>query len=237
MDHYSSGVCEQDLFRDIQSMEWSQVIPDTDDALLNEVLSTLRTQSGDFDDISDSSFHGEDSLLLQENALSATHFFDVLDVSDVSFHEGDSLIRNLPVDSLDGSSSGQSGAGRKNEFDIRILGEKQLKTMGAVQVQYELEFRDDFFKENKKMVEVKNILKDAFEEMLKRVKKDLRPGDIIKAGIQNDHLDIPVFGRDECRGYAGESDDRPQQQRGHTFRFLLSNRRRGHQISSRWYGG
>lgn len=193
MDHYSSGVCEQDLFRDIQSMEWSQVIPDTDDALLNEVLSTLRTQSGDFDDISDSSFHGEDSLLLEENALSATHFFDVLDVSDVSFHEGDSLIRNLPVDSLDGSSSGQSGAGRKNEFDIRILGEKQLKTMGAVQVQYELEFRDDFFKENKKMVEVKNILKDAFEEMLKRVKKDLRPGDIIKAGIQNDHLDIPVF--------------------------------------------
>lgn len=116
MDHYSSGVCEQDLFRDIQSMEWSQVIPDTDDALLNEVLSTLRTQSGDFDDISDSSFHGEDSLLLEENALSATHFFDVLDVSDVSFHEGDSLIRNLPVDSLDGSSSGQSGAGRKKRI-------------------------------------------------------------------------------------------------------------------------
>lgn len=29
--------------------------------------------------------------------------------------------------------------------------------------------------------------------MLKRVKKDLRPGDIIRAGIYNDHLDLPVF--------------------------------------------
>lgn len=46
-----------------------------------------------------------------------------------------------------------------------------------------MEFCDDYFKENKKMVEVKNILKDVFEEMLKRVKKDFCFGDIIKVGI------------------------------------------------------
>ena len=65
--------------------------------------------------------------------------------------------------------------------------------MGAVDVQYELQFGDDLFREKKKMVEVKNLLNDAFEEMLARVKKDLRPGDLIRAAIHNDHLDLPVF--------------------------------------------
>lgn len=89
--------------------------------------------------------------------------------------------------------------------------------MGAVEVQYELMFRDDLFRKSKKMIEVKNLLKEAFEEMLKRVKKDLRPGDIIRAGIYNDHLDLPVFV--PCRPMEEmdaevmlESDDCSQQQ-------------------------
>lgn len=56
------------------------------------------TESMDFDDIVESSFHCEDSLLMEEDALSAAHFFSEL--ADVSFHEGDSLIRDLQVDSL-----------------------------------------------------------------------------------------------------------------------------------------
>lgn len=193
MIHCSSGVCEQTLFRDIQDMEWTQVPPATADELLNRASTPpcRMTESMDFDDIVESSFHCEDSLLMEEDALSAAHFFSEL--ADVSFHEGDSLIRDLQVDSLSESFIDQYGAGQNDEFDIRVLGEKKLKSMGAVEVQYELMFRDDLFRKSKKMIEVKNLLKEAFEEMLKRVKKDLRPGDIIRAGIYNDHLDLPVF--------------------------------------------
>lgn len=43
------------------------------------------------------------------------------------------------------------------------------------------------------MIEVKNFLKEVFEEMLKRVKKDFCLGDIIRVGIYNDYLDLLVF--------------------------------------------
>lgn len=65
--------------------------------------------------------------------------------------------------------------------------------MGVVEVQYELMFCDDFFCKSKKMIEVKNFLKEVFEEMLKRVKKDFCLGDIIRVGIYNDYLDLLVF--------------------------------------------
>lgn len=101
------------------------------------------TESMDFDDIVESSFHCEDSLLMEEDALSAAHFFSEL--ADVSFHEGDSLIRDLQVDSLNESFIDQYGAGQNDDFDIRVLGEKKLKSMGAVEVQYKLMFRHDLF--------------------------------------------------------------------------------------------
>lgn len=87
-------------------MEWLQVIFDMDDVLLNEVLFILRIQSGDFDDIFDFFFYGEDFLLLEENVLFVIYFFDVLDVLDVFFYEGDFFICNFLVDLLDGLFSG-----------------------------------------------------------------------------------------------------------------------------------
>jgi hypothetical protein len=43
------------------------------------------------------------------------------------------------------------------------------------------------------MNEVKDILRDAYQEMIDRVKKDLRPGDIMRAAIYNASLDAPIF--------------------------------------------
>lgn len=43
------------------------------------------------------------------------------------------------------------------------------------------------------MKEVKDILKDAFEKLINHVKKDLRPGDIMRAAIYNESLDLPIY--------------------------------------------
>lgn len=195
MYDYSPLVSERDLFRDVRDMEWTQSSPATADDLLDGLSTTLRpmAESANFDDISESSFHCEESLLMEEDGLTTPHFFDFSEVAEASFHEGDSLLRDLRVEPLGDSSIGQYGGGRNDDYDIRIVGEKNLKKMGAVEVQFELTFRDDLFRERKKMVEVKNLLNDAFEKMLARVKRDLRPGDIIRAAIHNDHLDLPVY--------------------------------------------
>lgn len=195
MYDYSPLVSERDLFRDVRDMEWTQSSPATADDLLDGLSTTPRpmAESANFDDIGESSFHCEESLLMEEDGLTTPHFFDFSEVAEASFHEGDSLLRDLRVEPLGDSSIGQYGGGRNDDYDIRIVGEKNLKKMGAVEVQFELTFRDDLFRERKKMVEVKNLLNDAFEKMLARVKRDLRPGDIIRAAIHNDHLDLPVY--------------------------------------------
>lgn len=65
--------------------------------------------------------------------------------------------------------------------------------MKAVDVNYQLTFNNNFFREKRKMIEVKDILKDAYEKMIDQVKKDLRPGDIMIASIYNANLDLPIY--------------------------------------------
>ena len=65
--------------------------------------------------------------------------------------------------------------------------------MKAIDVNYQLTFKDKFFREKKKMNEVKDILKTAFEKMIDHVKKNLRPGDIMRAAIHNENLDLPIY--------------------------------------------
>ncbi|XP_062587273.1 uncharacterized protein LOC134248892 [Saccostrea cucullata] len=111
------------------------------------------------------------------------------EITDATFHEGDSLLlHDEPFDFF----ANQVGTGR-DDFDIRIVKEKKLKKAGAIDVNYELTFKDHLFREKKKMIEVKGLLKEAFDNMLQHVKKDLRPGDLMRGVIYNDHLDLPVF--------------------------------------------
>ena len=117
-------------------MEWTQSSPPTADALLDGLSTTPRPkeESANFDDIGESSFHGEESLLIEEDGLTTPRFFDFSEVAEVSFHEGDySLLRDLRVDSLGDSSIGQYGVVRNDGYDIRIVGEKNLKKMRAVE--------------------------------------------------------------------------------------------------------
>lgn len=65
--------------------------------------------------------------------------------------------------------------------------------MRAVEATYSLTFNDKFFSEKKKLKDVKDVLKDAFEKMIERVKKGLRPGDIMRAAIYNDAIDLPIY--------------------------------------------
>jgi hypothetical protein len=64
----------------------------------------------DFDDIVETSFHREDSLLMEEDGNSL--FFDFSEIADASFQDGDSLLRDLRLDPLNDGSDGQYGAGR-----------------------------------------------------------------------------------------------------------------------------
>lgn len=114
------------------------------------------------------------------------------DIADSSFQD----IENISLDDdllavLDHLGN-QVGAGR-DDYNIKLINEKSLKDMKAVEVNYQLTFNDNFFREKKKMKEVKDILKDAFEKMINHVKKDLRPGDIMRAAIYNESLDLPIY--------------------------------------------
>lgn len=86
----------------------------------------------------------------------------------------------------------QVGAG-SDDYNIKIVNERTLKDMKAVDVNYQLTFNNKFFREKKKLGEVKDILQDAFEKMINHVKKNLRPGDIMRGAIHNQKLDIPIY--------------------------------------------
>jgi hypothetical protein len=127
---------------------------------------------------------------MEVDEVFAPFSLDFSDVVDVSFHEGDSLIRDLRVDPMDDVV--QVGGGR-NDFDVRLIKEKSLKTMGVKETTYQLTFKDHLFRQEKKMKEVKNLLGEAFDQIIDQVKKDLRPGDIVRGVIHNDALDLPVY--------------------------------------------
>lgn len=65
--------------------------------------------------------------------------------------------------------------------------------MGVKEVIFELIFKDYFFWWFKKMNEVKNFLKEVFENIIEYVKKDFCFGDIMRVVIYNDGLDLLVF--------------------------------------------
>lgn len=70
--------------------------------------------------------------------------------------------------------------------------------MKAVEVNYSLTFNDNFFREKNKLKDVKDVLKNAFEKMIEHVKKDFRPGDIMRAAIYNEALDFRQLCFDRC---------------------------------------
>lgn len=141
---FRSDACEQDLFTYLEDMDWSKVTLAEGDDFLDAV------QASDFHDIAESSFHGDQSLL--EN----------LDALDCTESPGPSFAWNSTV---------QVGGGR-NDFNIRVLKEKALKTMGVKEVSYELTFNDHLFHEQKKMNEVFDLFREVFQKMLDQVKRD-----------------------------------------------------------------
>lgn len=139
----------------------------------------------------------EVTLAEGDDLLDAVHFHDI---AESSFHGDQSLLENLdtfdltelPGPSFARDSTVQNG-GERDDFNIRLLKEKALKTMGVKEVSYELTFNDRLFGEQNKMNEVFDLLREAFQKMIDRVKRDLRPGDIVRVAIHNEGLDLPVF--------------------------------------------
>ena len=64
--------------------------------------------------------------------------------------------------------------------------------MGVKDVSYELTLNDRILND-KGMLDMKNLLQEAFQKMIDSVKKDLHPGDIMRGAIYNDHLDLPIY--------------------------------------------
>lgn len=143
-------------------MEWTKVTP----APGNDLLAAI--QGCDFEGITESSFHGDKSLL-----------------EDMDIHQFD-------ISELSSADLIQVGGG-KDDFDIWLVHEKALKNMGVRQVTYELTFKDRLFRQHKKMKEVLDLLREAFQRMLDHIKRELSPGDIIRVAIHNDRLHLPVF--------------------------------------------
>ena len=83
--------------------------------------------------------------------------------------------------------------GGKNDYTIDLVRKKSLKRFGVTDVNFKLTFNRHMFTEQKTMKEVKDTLKNAFQDMIDHVKSDLHHGDIMRAAIHNDHLDLPVF--------------------------------------------
>lgn len=182
IEHFCFSVREQDLYQDIQDMEWTVSSPSSADGLLKKINEQSNPKNVDFEDIRDSSFHTDLMNMATDNLHDPTNF-DFQEVADGSFHEEDSLIRDIQGDLFDGVI--QIGGGR-DDFDIQLLQEKALKTMGVKEATFELTFKDHLFRRPKKMNEAKNLLKEAFENIIEHAKKDLRPGDIMRAVIHND---------------------------------------------------
>ena len=83
--------------------------------------------------------------------------------------------------------------GGEPDFNIKLLSERAIKSMGVRDVNYELTFSEKILTDNNKMVDAKNVLRRAFEEMLNEVKEHLHPGDIMRGVIYNEHLDLPIY--------------------------------------------
>lgn len=168
-------------------MEWTALSLPVADDLYGDNQPLPTSQKEAFEDITESSFHADQSLLADTGQL-----YDLLDFEllEGSFHEEDSLVRELLLNPLD--ETVQIGGGQ-TDYNIQLVKEKTLKTMGVKEVTYELTFNDRLFRQQKKMKEVNNLLKEAFDKMILDMKKDLRPGDIMRGVIHNDGLDLPVY--------------------------------------------
>ena len=102
---------------------------------------------------------------------------DFSDIADCSFHDSESLLANIPTDQLI-----QIGGGEP-DFNIKLLSERAIKSMGVRDVNCELTFSEKILTDNNKMVDAKNVLRRAFEEMLNEVKEHLHPGYIMRGVI------------------------------------------------------
>ena len=141
-----------------------------------------RNEDTEFKEVADCTFHEADSLVdnISENSLlpgesSENGDITFLDVADCTFRASESLL-GIPDDQLI-----QRGGGEP-DFDIRLLQERKLIPFGVKDVSYELTFNDRILNDNKRMVDMKNLLQEAFQKMIDRVKKDLHPGDIMRGG-------------------------------------------------------
>ena len=179
---YSSHADTEQLWWELEEMDWEET-PTSND----------KTDKV-FKDVADSTFHEFDSQLenIPEDQLLQGDGIEngdcpFMDVADCTFHGSDSLLENIPEDQLI-----QLGEGEP-DYNIKLLNERALKSMGVRDVNYELTFSDRIISNNKRMVDMKNIIQKALQEMLNHAKKHLHPGDIMRGVIYNDHLDLPIY--------------------------------------------
>lgn len=125
-------------------MEWSALsLPVADDLYgNNQPLPTSQKEA--FEDITESFFHADLFLLADTGQLYDPLDFELL---EGSFHEEDSLVRELLLNPLD--ETVQIGGGQ-TDYNIQLVKEKTLKTMGVKEVKYELTFNDRLFRQQKK---------------------------------------------------------------------------------------
>ena len=173
-------------------MSWSELLTSNENSVPSGTSPVGQGDSDstiDFNDIADSSFHGDRSLLIDD---STSKSMDFSDIADSSFREIENLSLDDDLRLADDLIRNQVGAGQ-DDYNIKLVNERTLKDMKAVDVNYQLTFNNKFFREKKKLNEVKEIVRDAFEKMIEHVKKNLRPGDIMRAAIHNEKLDLPIY--------------------------------------------
>lgn len=143
-----------------------------------------------FDDNADSTFHRDHSLLMNH---SVAKWNDFSDIADFSFREIENLFLEDYLRTMNNLIRNQVSIGQ-NDYNIKLINERSLKNMKAVDINYQMTFNNNFFpRKKKKMNEVKDILKNAYENMIDSVKNDLRPGDIMRADIHNANVDLPIY--------------------------------------------
>lgn len=122
---FRSNVREQNLYKQIEDMSWSD-LPSTPNSISSDGCHTSQgdcNATKDFDDIEDSSFHGDHSLLMDVSVAKSNDFSDI---ANSSFRE----IENISLDddqcAVDDLIRNQVGRGQ-NDYNIKMIKEKNAK--------------------------------------------------------------------------------------------------------------
>ena len=181
---------QRELFQEIEGMDWSDIPTSNiaDDLLQDTTCQRCGAFCSTYDALNKHlRVHTEyDSIC---NDIRQTEepmdVDDFNNIEDTTFLDADELVNNV-------QDVFQTGAGLP-DYNIKLMKTKSLKRMGTTDVNYKLTFNHHMFQEKKKVTEMTDVLKRAFQDMIDHVRKELQPGDIMRGAINNDNLSHSIF--------------------------------------------